>query len=1049
MRSIIFSGIQSRVLVVSLAALLIFFGFYQLGDVPVGVFPEYSPVYVEVQTEALGLSADEIEQILTVALEQDLLNGIAYVEEIWSESIPGLSRVVCVFEPGTDPMIARQVVAERLTQAHALPNVSKAPLMLQPYSSTSRVIMVGLSPSSPDLSLIDLSVLARWTIQPYLLGVEGVANVSIWGQRKRQLQVQVDPKILNDNEVTLHDVVKTTGEALWVSPLSFLNSSTPGTGGFFDTPNQRLGIRHVLPISTPEELGQVSVYGRQDLVLEDISTVVENHQPLIGDAIINGNEGLLLVVEKFPWASTVKVSEAVEDAMDKLAPGLTGVAIDTEIYQPETFINASIENLATGLIISTLIVAFLFFLFFYEWRAAMISMITIILSLIAGIYVLYIQGVIFDMMVISGFIVALCVIIDDAISTVENIRQRLRNRQNKSDKNTASIVLDAALEMRSPVAFATGILLFAALPLFFVGGIAGSFIQPLAISYVLALVASTITALLVTPALCMWLSIDSLSIYRESPLLMTLRKSAVSGVNRFIQKPIIAFAILGVLAVVGCGIILKVDLEARLPIPQERDLVITWEADYGTSHVEMVKVTKNVIGKLRTIPGVDNVAAHIGRAVLSDKINNIHSGEIWLSMDEEVEYYGTLASIQKVIDEYPNMRSELMTYHEQSLNISLTGTDKEYIVRVYGENQEILTQKSEEVKEAIIGVKGLSDVEVEYPAMEPTIEIEVDLEKARQYNIKPGDVRRTAAILLAGIEVGSIFEGQKVFDVVVWGVPQVRNSIESVKNLLVDIPGGNGTVRIGDVADVREVPNPAVIKREKISRYMDVSFTYTGRNLNEDINSSLQNVNFPLEYHAELTGNFEKMEAEEARLLSVVIAVLVLIFLLLQAAFWNWRISMVAFVSFILALAGGMIGVLLHGSSISVGALAGFLAILGIATQNGILLIKQFKILEMRNGLTFGPELIMQGVQDRLGPILMTTIISLFAFIPFAFLGNIPGLEIIFPMSLVVIGGVITTLLVNLFVLPSLYLKFGKVSETIIEEEKAMLEWDVDEAVPA
>ncbi|MCK5468788.1 MAG: efflux RND transporter permease subunit, partial [Cyclobacteriaceae bacterium] len=503
--------------------------------------------------------------------------------------------------------------------------------------------------------------LARWTIQPYLLGVEGVANVSIWGQRKRQLQVQVDPQILTDNDMTLHDVVKTTGEALWVSPLSFLNSSTPGTGGFFDTPNQRLGIRHVLPISTPEELAQVSVHGRQDFVLGDISTVVENHQPLIGDAIINGNEGLLLVIEKFPWASTVKVSEAVEDAMDKLAPGLTGVAIDTEIYQPETFIEASFENVSMGITISIVLVAFLFFLFFYEWRAALISIVAMLLSLIAGAYILYIQGVIFDMMVIAGFVVALGVIIDDAISTVENIRRKLQNRHKETDIKTASIVLDAALEMRSPIAFATGILLLATLPLFFMGGIAGSFLLPLAISYVLALVASSVTALLVTPAMCMWLYSNSPNIYQESPILDALRKSINSWVARFIHKPNTAFVILGVLAIIGFGLIAMTEMGSRLPIPQERDLVITWEAEHGTSHPEMVKVTKDVISRLRTIPGVDNTAAHIGRAVLSDKINNVHSGEIWLSMDEDVDYTTTIASIQKVVNEYPDMNSDVMT----------------------------------------------------------------------------------------------------------------------------------------------------------------------------------------------------------------------------------------------------------------------------------------------------------------------------------------------------------------------------------------------------
>jgi Cu/Ag efflux pump CusA len=432
---------------------------------------------------------------------------------------------------------------------------------------------------------------------------------------------------------------------------------------------------------------------------------------------------------------------------------------------------------------------------------------------------------------------------------------------------------------------------------------------------------------------------------------------------------------------------------------------------------------------------------------MSDKIKNVHSAEIWVSMDDQVDYDATIASIQRVVDEYPDMESEVMTYRQQSLGSLLTGVGREYSVRVYGENQATLTKKTEEVKDAITGVSGIADAKVEYPPMEPNIEIEVDLEKARQYNIKPGDVRRTAATLLAGIEVGSIFEGQKVFGVVVWGIPEVRKNIESVKNLLVDVPGGDGTVRIGDVAEVREVPNPAIVRREQISRYMDVSFTYSGKNtiaLNENINSSLQKVNFPLEYHAELIGEFEEMQAARTRILGIVIAAIVFIFLLLQAAFWSWRMALVALPSIFLALSGGMIGVMLIGGDISMGALAGFVAVWGIAVYHSVLLIKRFKYLEVREGMGFGPELVNQGVQDRFGPVFMATMVLILAFLPFIILGNVPGLEIIFPMSVVVIGGSITSFILNLFVLPGLYLQFGEVSEKMLKEERSMLELDVD-----
>ncbi|MCO6491009.1 MAG: efflux RND transporter permease subunit [Phaeodactylibacter sp.] len=1050
MRGIIMSSMKARLVVAAIAALLIVFGIAQLRDMQLGAYPEFSPVYVEVQTEALGLSAEEVEEILTVALEQDLLNGVAYLDEIWSESMPGLSRVVCVFEPGTDPMVARQVVAERLTQAHALPNVSKPPIMLQPYSSASRVMKVGLTPAAQDMSLIDLSVLARWTIQPYLMGVEGVANVSIWGQRKRQLQVQVDPERLAEKGVTLQDVIKTTGEALWVSPLTYLNSSTPGTGGFFDTPNQRLGIRHLLPISNPEDLAKVAVYGRKDMALADIATVVENHQPLIGDAIVNGNPGLMLVIEKFPWASTVRVTEAVEDALEKLAPGLTGVAFDTEIYQPARSIEAAFGNLALALGIGLALAIGLLFLFFYEWRAAFVSVVAIVLSLIAGTYILYLQGVIFNMMVTAGLVMALGVIIDDAVSTVENIRRRLQQERDAgSDRTTANIVLEAARETRSPILFGTMILLLAALPLFFFAGTAGAFLSPLAGAFLLALAASTLTAIIVVPALSLMVFSKSTAAKRESPVLASLSGAFDSGITRFLQRPAMSYALLSVIAVVGIASISMLGEGLRAPRFNERDLVITWDAPYGTSHPQMVQATQEAIAQLRTIPGIANVAAHIGRAVMSDKVVNVNSGEIWISMDDDADYDATISSVQEVLDRYPDMASDVMTYQQQILSRTLSGTEgKLHAVRVYGENQDILKQKAEEVQKAVSGVNGITGVQVDYPPMEPTIEIEVDLEKAKSYGIKPGDVRRAAATLLAGIEVGNLFEGQKVFEVVVWGVPGVRSSIGSVRGLLVDLPGG-GQVRVGEVADVRQKPNPAVIRREMVSQYMDVNFSVPGGNVNalaDDIERSLAQVDFPLEYHAELIGDYTKIQEAKSQLWGVALACLIGIFLLLQASFWSWRLSMSVLPSFLFALSGSALVAWLTGDGLSMGALAGMLAVFSITAYHGILLINRFLQLEMEGG-TVSASLILRGVQSRLKPILMTAIITAAAFLPFAFFPNAPGMGMLAPMSLALLGGLATSLLVSLFVLPALFLAFGRVSEEVIEEEKSILELEVAEPV--
>ncbi len=1045
MRWLTSSSIQARLLVVSIAVGLIFFGTTQLSNTPLEIYPEFSPVYVEIQTEALGLSADEVEQLLTVALEQDLLNGIAFLDEIWSESMQGLSKVICVFESGTDPMKARQVVAERLTQAHALPNVSKPPIMLQPYSSTSRVLKISLSPATEEMSLIDMSVLARWTIQPYLMGIEGVANVSIWGQRKRQMQVQVNPETLRDNEVKLKEVIKTAGEALWVSPLTFLESSTPGTGGFFDTPNQRLGVRHVLPIQEPEDLGKVALYGHENMLLSDVTTVVENHQPLIGDAIINGKEGMMLVIEKFPWANTVEVTEKVETALAELKPGLVGINFDSDIYRPAAFIQASNANLSKRLLVGLGFGVVLLFLLFYHWRTALISVVSISLSLLVGTYVLFLNGVTFNMMVIAGLVLALGIIIDDAIVTMENIRRRLSQQRTVvgSTNTTADIILEATLEMRSPILFATFIVLLALIPLYFFGGITDKFLSPLASSYLTAILASLLVVITLVPALSMLLFSGNKEMNTKSPLMGFLQKTLGASAFKLGQKPAVTYGLLGALTLTSLLIFPNLNKDLLPPGIEMRDLVIEVDAPEGTSLTGMNQLVKKAIADLTQIAGVRNVVAHTGRAVMSDKVQNVNSGEIWMKIDDNVDYATTVADVKKTISGYEELSPSVQNYLNQSVNKSVRLSNHLYNVRAYGENQATLTKKAEEIKEAISDVNGISNVKVNYPPLEPVIEVEVNLESAREHEIKPGDVRRAAAILLAGVEVGSIFEGQKVFDVVVWGTPEIRDNLDDIENLLIDKPNGSH-VRLGDVATVTTTQAPRVINRESVSRYMDISFDYAGTDhavLAANIENSFDLVDFPLEYHAELTGDFKEIQDSNQQLAIIILVALIGMLLLFQAAFMSWRLAFVFLFSLLMALSGGMIAAMLIVGKLTLSVMVGLMAILGIASYQGVALFKHFKRLEIYEGVPFGAALIEQGTNDRFAPIITSTLITAVVFLPFLVFGKMPGLEMINPMSIVILGGLLTTLLLNIYVLPRLYLQFAPNSEASKAEEKAMLDY--------
>jgi CzcA family heavy metal efflux pump len=1031
MRWMIGTSIQFRFLVLVLAAVLIVFGIQQLRSMPVDVLPEFSPPYVEIQTEALGLSAEEVEQMITVPMEQDLLAGVAWLDVIRSESVPGLSSVLVLFEPGTDLYRARQLVAERIAQAAVgLPHVSKPPTMIQPLSSASRFMIVGLS--SEELSLIQMSVLARWTIAPRLMGVPGVAHVAIWGNRDRQLQVLVDPERLRDQGVRLEQVVETTGNALWVSTLSFLEASTPGAGGFIDTPNQRLGIWHILPIKSPEDLAQVPIKGTA-WRLGDVANVVEDHQPLIGDALINESPNLLLVIEKLPGTNTLEVTRGLEEALDALRPGFSSIDFDATIFRPATFIEMAIANLTQTLLIAAVLVVLVLGAFLYGWRTTLISLLTIPVSLVAALLVLYLRGSTFNTMVLAGLVIALAVVIDEAIIDVERIVQHLRqNRLEGSPKPIESILLEASAEMRGTMFFATMITLLAVLPVFFLEGLSGAMFRPLAISYALAVLAAMAVALTVTPALSMILLSNARLEGRESPLIPWLQRGYERVLSRVSQRAWLAYAAVIVLAAAGALVVPFLRQNQLLPSFREPYLTIRLEAAPGTSLPAMNRIVTQASSDLRAIPGIRKVGAHVGRAVFGDQVVNVNSAQLWASLDPAANYDATVAAIQQKIDGYTGLDREVQTYLQQTVGKAQEIAQDGITVRVFGEDHKALRGLAENLRQTLAGIAGVADAQVILPSDEPSVEIEVDLAAAQRFGVKPGDVRRAAATLLSGIQVGSLFEEQKVFDVVVWGVPEIRTSVEDIHQLLIDTPGG-GHVRLEEVADVRISTSPTVIRREGISPYLDIVFQSQGRDaraVTNDVNQAIQNFAFPLEYHAVVLGDFTARQATQQRILVSVVVTAFGIFLFLQAAFRSWRLAFVAVLTLPMALSGGLLAAFLIRSGLfNLTSLAGLLTIVAITLRNSMLLINHYQKLETGEGEPFGPELVLRGSRERIAPILMTGLATGLALLPFVVSGNIPGLEVVRPMAAIVLGGLVTSTLLNLFVIPTLYLRFGSKRE--------------------
>jgi CzcA family heavy metal efflux pump len=1029
MRWIVGSSLRFRWLVVFAAAALTALGIAQIPSAKVDVFPEFAPPRVEIQTIATGNSSSEVEELITVPIE-DQLNGLPGLDQLRSKSVSQLSSIQLIFERGTDELKARQLVQERLAQVTPdLPRWASPPWMMPPLSATSRIMKIGLS--SDEVNLVELSAISYWKINQRLMRVPGVAHVDIYGERLQQRHVQVDPARLARYGVPLQRVMDVTADSLDAGLLQYSEGAVVGTGGFVETSGQRLNVRNVQAIERPEQLAQVPVVerGGRTLRLADMGRVVEDYMPLWGEAVVNDGPGLLLIVQKYRGANTMEVTRGVEQAIEDMRPGLRGIDIDTTIFRPASFIEQSIDNLTLALLIGIGLVILIIAAFLFDLRTAFISLIAIPLSLIAAILVLDLSGTTINVMVLAGLVVAIGVVVDDAIIDVENIVRRLRQaRAEGSGVSTFSIVLDASVEVRSAITYATLINVVAIVPVFFLQGLSGSFFQPLVLSYGLAVLVSMLVALTVTPTLCLiLLSRGRRVLHRESPLLRVLKRGYGAVLARVIRRP--SPAMLTAAALLLAGLLIYPSLgSSLLPNFKERDFLMHWLPQPGTGVDEERRISVRACKDLREIPGVRNCGSHIGQAQMSDEIYGVDFGENWISVDPDVDYDKTLASIHRTVEGYPGLYRDVQTYLRERIKEVLTGTGESVVVRIFGPDLDVMRKQADEIEGKLAGIDGVVDAHADLQENVPHIEVELNLAAARRHGLKPGDVRRQSSTLLASEEVADLFYGGQAYDVHVWSIPSARDSVSDVERLPIDTPDG-GRIRLDEIADVRLAPTPNAIERELQSRRIDVGANVEGRDLAsvvDDVEEHLETVDFPLGYHAEVLGESTELNAAQSRLLVFGIGAAIAIFLLLHAAFRSLRLAILTFLLLPMALVGGVLAVWLGDGVLSLGSLVGFLTVFGIAARNGILMISHFQHLERHEREPFGPALVLRGATERLAPILMTALATGLALVPLVIAGSIPGHEIEHPMAIVILGGLVTSTVLNLLVVPSLYLRFAK-----------------------
>ncbi|MHB1038454.1 MAG: efflux RND transporter permease subunit [Pirellulales bacterium] len=1016
LKNLVSFSLRFRLVVLVVAAILLVAGLMAVRSAPWDVFPQFAPPLVTVQTEAPGLSTEEVERLVTVPIESSV-NGVSRLAVLRSSSAPGLSVVTAIFEEGTDILQARQLVTERLAAESAqLPEGVGPPRLVPLVSSMSRLVTVGLT--SERVGPMELRTLADRLIARRLRAVPGVAQVTVFGGEVKQYQVLVDPLRLAQQQVTLDQVLTAAG-----------NATAFGGVGFVETPNQRLPIRQRTRLESAEDLAAVPVAFQDGvaLTLGRVAKVAPGAADKVGDATVNGRPGVILIVDKQPSANTLEVTQSVQAAIDGLRAALPeGVELHPALFRQAAFVERAIGNLTTALVIGCVLVSLVLVAFLFQWRTVVISLTAIPLSLVGAILVLRFFGASLNTMTLGGLAIALGEVVDDAIVDVENVFRRWReNRQRPDPRPALEVVLNASLEVRSAVVYASFIVMLVFLPVFFLGDLAGTLFRPLGHAYVAAILVSLAVALTVTPAMCLILLKTSGAERRREPLLVRILKRIYAAVlPGFLEHPRWTVGLATVLLAVAIGAVPFLGGEF-LPDFRESNFVVFMAGKPDSSLAESVRAGRRVAAKLKAIPGVVSVGQQIGRADLSEDTWGPNLSEVWIVLDDAAPYDETLAKIREALDEMPGYLFEAKQFLRERIDEVLTGSTADIVIRVAGPDLAVLRAQGTKIAESIRGVAGVRDLRVEQQVDVPQIDIALDPRATARRGFSVGEVNRAVKTLLRGTRVGQVYEDDWVFDVVVRAEPSCRDNPAILGQLALDGPGGE-KVPLRAVASIDIADSPNVINREEASRRLLVTCNAEGRDVAGVMHDIQQRIaadvpRLPSGYHLEFGGEYQARAEASRRLMLLGAASVLGIFMLLYLDFQSVRLALVIMASVPLAAVGGVAAVFLGGGNVSLGSLVGFVTVFGIAVRNGILLVSHYQHLQSEEGMAFGGELLLRGARERLVPIVMTASTAALGLLPLVVLGNRPGHEIEHPMAVVILGGLVSSTFLTLLVLPALY----------------------------
>jgi CzcA family heavy metal efflux pump len=1009
-------SIAQRWIIVLASVLISLWGFRVLTQMPLDVFPSFAPPQVEIQTDAPGLAPEEIESLVTRPIESTI-NGTPGLESLRSASAVGISSIKAVFSSTTDIYRARQLVTERLQRAQGLlPQGVRQPEILPVNSPLGWAVKYAFVPETTDL--MEVWRVVNWDVKNRLLAVPGVSNVFIYGGDERQYQVLVDPNKLKAYGVSLAEVTKAVQNA---------NVNVPG--GFLTTPDQEMLVRGIGRIESIETLRKsvIKATNGTPVLLDQVAEVKIGAALRRGDGLFRGKRAVILTISKQPDGDTPTVVKALEAAMEEIKPALPKDVTFTKTFDQSLFIESSITNVEEALRDGVIIVSIVLILFLMNWRTVIISLSAIPLSLLIGLIVLDFTGQGINTMTLGGLVVAIGSVVDDAIVDMENVYRRLRENQvSPNPKPSLQVVFDGSVEVRVSVLLSTVIIAIVFAPIFVLSGVEGRIFTPMGMAYLLSIVASTLVALTLTPALCAILlanrRLPSSETWLEHKARQVYRPALSFAIRR--PKVILGAALAGFVASL---IILPGLGKVFLPEFQDRSLVNAITLYPGTSLDATNRSALAVMDALKDDKRFDAIQFRVGFAQGDPEVAGVNFGELDVQLSEEGsrDREKTIATLRKELEKLPGVASNIGGFISHRIDDILSGVRSAIAVKIYGSELEQLRTIGQQVQSTMNGIPGIVDLQLEPQVPVKQVQIQFDRDAAARYGLSVGELAETIETALNGRTVSQVLEKQQTFNLVVWLQNQSRNNLDVLNNLLIDTPNGQ-KIPLGQVAKVEYGTGPSTINRENVSRLIVVSANVSGRDLGsviQDVRDRVGQVQLPAGYYVQFGGQFQAQEQATQTLLVSGAAAFIVISVLIYFAVHSIPATVMIMVNLPLALIGGVISVAIGGGILSVASMVGFITLFGVATRNGLLLVDNYNH-RIAAGISL-KEVIVEGSSERLVAILLTALSSALGMVPLVWGGG-AGKEILQPLAIVVLGGLFTSTALTLLVLPALYSQFRR-----------------------